>query len=378
MQLIERALSLLALACVGSGVSLVYYGYGRLLARGGDRTRALARLRLALKVGLPVTYVLAVITMTATGWLEVVDAVVAWVPLGETIVGNVLALVLLLGTPALAVVVAYLGALPVVVDLRNLTVSPTRVVLLLARSVAGLVALFVVLLLALGAVVDPLLATLPAGVVVLVASVGMVVSLLWATPLVVRLLQPTRRPDDDERERIAALLERTGLDGVGVRILRASDANHAFAVLRGLPLPRRHLFVTDYLLECADDDRLRALLALQAGRARTFHLESRLTITIGLVLGVVAPTLESLPGRSWLVSVAAGIVGLVALWQGRRLVYRGDAYAASRVGTDAVVDALEWQCAINDRPLTWSRRQEIVRMEPSPARRIGRLRERSG
>ncbi len=377
MQLIERALSLLALACFGSGVSLVYYGYGRLLARGGDRTRALARLRRALKVGLPVTYVLAVITMTATGWLEVVDAVVAWVPLGETIVGNVLALVLLLGTPALAVVVAYLGALPVVVDLRNLTVSPTRVVLLLARYVAGLVALFVVLLLALGTVVDPLLAALPPSVVVLVASVGVVVSLLGATPLVVRLLQPTRRPDDDERERIDALLERTGLDGVGVRILRASDANHAFAVLRGLPR-RRHLFVTDYLLECADDDRLRALLALQAGRARTFHLESRLAITIATVFGVTAPFLEALPGRSWLVSVAAGIVGLVALWRGRRLVYRGDAYAASRVGTDAVVDALEWQCAINDRPLTWSRRQEVARMEPSPARRIGRLRERSG
>jgi Zn-dependent protease with chaperone function len=164
-----------------------------------------------------------------------------------------------------------------------------------------------------------------------------------------------------------------------VAVLQTSDAKQATAFLRGLP-GRRHLFVADYLLAELDDDRLRAYLALQAGRARSLHLEARLLVTAAtlgtaaaLLLGVV-----SVPGvGDAFVALAAVLAGIVGLWAGQWLVYRADADAVSRTSREAVEATLESFADLNDAPMDWGRVAAVRRMEPPLVRRIDRLRDRA-
>lgn len=378
MTLVASAVdSLAVVTTVGAVAALAYYGYGRhLVGRGADATRSLTRLRRALHVGLPLAYVAALLGLAAAGWLDVLDAAAAALPGGETFVGDLLSLLALFAGPLPAVVLAYLGAFPAAKALRGVEMEWSTAALLMGRYAAGLVAAFVVLLAVLGVVTaraPPALA-LPAGVAVVALLV------VAGAPVVVRVVQPNRAPDEAETERIDRGLERAGFEVAGLCVLETAESEQAFAVVRGPP-GRRHLFVSDHLLSVADDDRLAAVLALQAGRARRYHLEVRLALTLLVLLGILGPIWGFVPvpdGLAWPVVGVTAVVGPVALWLGRRLVYRADDDAAERIGAAAVADAIESHAEAHDAPLSWPRRREVARMEPAPERRLRRLRESAG
>jgi len=366
--------SLGALAASTGVAALVSYLYGRLLRGSDDRRRALARLRRALRLGLPVVYLLALVSMAVAGWFDLLGSIAAALP-GGTAVADAVALIVGLTAPVLAVVGGYMGAFPAVKALREVDVSAGTVALRLARYLAGLLALAVVLVVgttALGADVTTGVGFL----VVLAVVLGVVVA---GAPWLIRLLQSTRTPTDSEHERLDRLCRDVALDPAGVHVLRTGDAKQGMALLRGLP-GRRHLFVADYLLAELDDDRLRAYLALQAGRARSLHLEARLVVTVAtlgsaaaLLLGVV-----SVPGiGDAFVALAAVLVGVVCLWAGQRLVYRADDDAVSRTSREAVEATLAAFADLNDAPMDWGRLVAIRRMEPPLVRRIDRLRDRA-
>lgn len=368
------AASLAALAGATGVAALGYYLYGRRLRGSDDRKRSLARLRRALKLGLPVVYLLALVSMALAGWFGLLGDAASAAP-GGTAVADIVALVVGLTTPVLAVVGGYMGAFPAVRDLRDVDISAGTVALRLGRYLLGAFALAVVLVVGTTA----LGADATTGVGFLVVLVVVLAVIVAGAPWLVRLLQPTRTPTDEERARLDRLCRDVELDPAGVYVLRTGDAKQAMALLRGLP-GRRHLFVADYLLTELDDDRLRAYLALQAGRARSLHLEARLVVTAAtlgsaaaLLLGVV-----SAPGVSdALVALAAVLVGVVALWAGQRLVYRADADAVSRTSREAVEATLEAFAELNDAPMDWGRVAAIRRMEPPLVRRIDRLRDRA-
>jgi hypothetical protein len=356
---------------VGAGV---FYLYGRRFRGSDDTTHALSRLRRAFRFGLPVCYLLALVAMAVAGWFELLGTIAGTIP-GGTAVADAVVLVVGLAAPVVAVIGGYLGAFPAVRALRDVDLSAVTVTIRLARYLFGLLALVVVLVggtVALGADVA-------SGVGFLAALLVVVLVLLVGSPWLVRLLRTTRAPTDDERERLDRLCTDAGLDPAGLRVLRTGDAKQATAVLRGVP-GRRHLFVADYLLAELDDERLRAYLALQAGRARSLHLEARtgvvaasLGTAAALVLGVAA-----VPGVSdALVAVLAVGVGVLALWTGQRLVYRADDYAASRTGRETVEETLAAFADLNDVPMEWGTIGAIRRMEPPLVRRIDRLRDRA-
>ncbi|WP_123535115.1 M48 family metalloprotease [Halosimplex salinum] len=367
--------SLGVLAAASVVGALAFSLYGRYLLRADDRRAALSRLRRALRVGLTVVYAVTVVGMLVSDWATVVAAAIDPVLGAATQVGDAVTLTLTIATPLVAVFASYFGAFPAAQALRETDVSAVAAAARLARYAAGMTLLFVVLVVALDGLRDS-----PAVAFPFFALVGAVVLAVWvASPWLVRVLQSTRSPTAAERDRLDRLREDVELNVRGVRVLETADAKQAFAFARGVP-GRRHLFVSDYLLAELDDDRLRAYLALKAGRLETRHLEARLAVVAGALSILVALFTGSVSvpgvgaGAAALVVVAAAAV---ALWAGQRLVYRADAAAVQRTSRDAVEAAIRRYADLNDAPLERGRVAALRRMEPSLSDRIDRLRDRA-
>jgi hypothetical protein len=337
----------------------------------GDTARTLSRIRPAFRIGLPVVYLLALLAMTAAGWLDLLSTL----PGQGTVVGDTAELLVGLPVPSVAVVGAYLGAFPAVRELREADMTATAAARRLLRYLAGIGAVAVTLVV----LVTRLTGRFWRGGGVFVA-VALLAVVLWAgAPWLIRLVQTTRAPTDEERARLDSLCAEAGLDLAGVRVLETDGARQAYAVLRGLP-GRRHLFVTDYLLAALDDERLRAYLAIQGERARLGHLAVKLVAVAGSLAGAVwLVTGGSLPGvPDGVAAVAVLAVGAVALWLGQRLVYRADAAAAARTSPAAVAAAIERYADLNDVPMSWGRVAALRRMEPPLGRRLDRIGECDG
>ncbi|WP_436925228.1 hypothetical protein [Halosimplex amylolyticum] len=364
-----------ALAAVSVVAALALFAYSRRFRGAADATAALTRIRRALRVGLPLAYVVALVAMAAAGWLGAVDAAAGRLPGGESAVGGAVAVVAGLTAPLVAVVAGYFGAFPTIRDLRAVDVSAAAVAVRLARYAAGMVALLCVVVVGVTLLGD----SLSTGVGFFGVVGALLVSVWVGSPWLIRLTQSTRAPTDAERERLDRRCADVGFDPHGVRVIDVADAKQAFAFVRGPP-GRRHLFVADYLLTELDEERLRGYLALQAGRARVMHLEARLTVVGGAIAlaGGLAAGLVSVPGVGDGVAalgvLAAGAVGLCA---GTRLVYRADADAAGRTSREAVEAAIRRFADLNDAPMEWGRLATLRRMEPSLNRRIDRLRDRA-
>ena len=101
-------------------------------------------MRRALRVGLPVLYLLALVSMGVAGWFALLDGAAGAVP-GNTAVAESLTLVVGLTVPVVAVLGGYLGAFPAVRALRDVEVSAATVTLRLARYLVGVVALVTLL-----------------------------------------------------------------------------------------------------------------------------------------------------------------------------------------------------------------------------------------
>lgn len=363
-----------ALAVVSAAAALALFAYSRRFRDATDTTAALSRVRRALRVGLPLAYLVALAGMVATGWLDAVDAAVGALPGGGSPVGGAVTLVAGLTAPAVAVVAGYFGAFPAVRELRDVDVSATVVAGRIARYAAAMVALLTA-----AAVGVTLLGDSVTTGVGFAGVLAALLAVVWVcSPWLIRVFQSTRAPTDAERERIARLCADAGLDPQSVRVLAVADAKQASAFVRGVP-GRRHLFVSDYLLDKLDDDRLRGYLALQAGRARALHLEVRLAavVTIALAAGLLTG-LVAVPGvaEGTLAALVLAAGGL-GLWAGQRLVYRADAYAVERTSRETVEATIERYADLNDVPMEWGRLTALRRMEPPLTLRIDRLRDRA-
>lgn len=208
-----------------------------------------------------------------------------------------------------------------------------------------------------------------------VASLALILLLLavpFLTPVLSRAFRSIRAPERSERDRIDASCERAGLDVVDSWIL--TDADETVEVsLRGLP-GRRHLYVSAFALSGFDDETLRALLAANAGRASHHYRMIKIAPLFGFVVaGVVALTWGSLPSYAVLIAIAL-FAPLPVLWAARRAVRRADDYAAARVGSDAVADALERVATEQNLDIPSGGVTTILKSRPPLRERIDRLR----
>ncbi|TKX77827.1 peptidase, partial [Halorubrum sp. SD626R] len=173
-----------------------------------------------------------------------------------------------------------------------------------------------------------------------------------------------RDPTDAERGRLAYLRGEAGLDVDRVAIERGSDAGTEAdaaagesdaegrsggdpgpvdVAVRGPPR-RRVLFVTESLLDEANEDVAIGLLAAEAGRVETWYTEFRAAAVASVLAVLAAIVTAAVPFDAGFASLVA--IGLTAFWVGRRVQYAADARAADAVGGDRVADAFERAAAM--------------------------------
>jgi len=197
---------------------------------------------------------------------------------------------------------------------------------------------------------------------------------------------------DAERGRLAYLRGEAGLDVDRVAIERGSDAGTEAdaaagesdaegrsggdpgpvdVAVRGPPR-RRVLFVTESLLDEANEDVAIGLLAAEAGRVETWYTEFRAAAVASVLAVLAAIVTAAVPFDAGFASLVA--IGLTAFWVGRRVQYAADARAADAVGGDRVADAFERAAAMRGvEPETgdWS---TWFAVQPPLGDRIERLR----
>ncbi|AFZ74654.1 hypothetical protein [Natronobacterium gregoryi] len=221
--------------------------------------------------------------------------------------------------------------------------------------------------------VTGILATRDSGPVELVLLILAFWFVLWAgSPLLSGLSSKTRRPTDEERARIEALLERVDLSVRGVRVVEADD-NYLTVEVAGAP-GSRFLFVSSSALETFDDGTLRALLATR--REQATYCEDVLSVApyvVALVVVLVAVSFEPLP--LLLGVVVAAVVAVLGLVGTRRLRYYTDARAGDVVGRETLADAFERAAEAADIDLEDGAGRSLISRTPPLATRIERLRE---
>jgi hypothetical protein len=263
-----------------------------------------------------------------------------------------------------AVSAAYLGVHPALRDARDIDLGALEAAGRLYRYAVVLLALAVVLM-------NGLLVSLSGGVVGVVAGVAVVfLALVWGAPQLSRLTGPTRRPDDDERARLASLCDRAGLDPVGLLVRETRGSEQASALLRGPP-GRRTLLVTDHFLAAYDDETAVALLASNAASARRYHLEQRIAPVVAGILSLLLVLDGTAP---WWSPLGVLLAAVPLYWWGYRRVYAADAAAADRVGADQLLAAIDRAREVNDHG-GGSLLVGALVMRPPVERRVERLRE---
>ncbi|WP_135805861.1 M48 family metalloprotease [Halorussus marinus] len=361
-----------------AAVSVASFAALRLVAWWATKAppkRAMARIRRALAVGLPATGLAALFAALATDALELTDTVIrAASPfLAASPIGAVLTWVPTLAGVVVAVVAGYLGAFPSVRALRDAELSAAAAALGLGRWLAVFLGLVVAAVGSLSLLPPGLLRATGPLLGVLVAAIAV---LLAAQPRLVGLFRSTRAPTDAERDRLDRLADRVGLSPRSVAIMELDGDPTATAMLAGLP-GRRHLLVTDYLLDRFDDDVVAAVLASRAGRARRYYREYKLLVVLigaGVAIGALSGDVSALADLGTLPFVGLYVGLLVALAAvGKRLVFAADDDAVDRVGAETYAEALE--AIADEHRLSYEsgRLAALVAMRPPLGDRLDRL-----
>jgi STE24 endopeptidase len=186
--------------------------------------------------------------------------------------------------------------------------------------------------------------------------------LAWAYPVLIAPLFNRFRPLEDEalRERIRALLDRTGFRSGGILVMDGSRrSTHANAYFTGLGRRKQVVFF-DTLRQLLSGDEMEAVLAHELGHFKLRHVRIRLVAGAAISLAGFA-LLGRLLGRAWfceglgvetpspqaglvLFALAAPVFGFVLnpLWSAwsRRHEYRADAFAAAHASGEAMARAL--------------------------------------
>ncbi len=191
---------------------------------------------------------------------------------------------------------------------------------------------------------------------------GFSVLMLWAYPSVIAPLFNKFRPLEQAalRERIQALLERTGFKSRGIFVMDGSRRSaHGNAYFTGFGRNKRIVFF-DTLLGTLGADEVEAVLAHELGHFKRHHVLKRMLMVFGLSLGALA-LLGWLVQQGWfyaglgvtqpsdyaaltLFLLAGPVFGFflkpLAAWASRRDEFEADAFAAEQVDVRALVNAL--------------------------------------
>jgi STE24 endopeptidase len=229
-------------------------------------------------------------------------------------------------------IVSYLPTIRGIREVRDVDLATGTSIRKMIRSVVGISALVSVVLVPLqvGSIESSPLA-LAVGLAVLLLG------MLYAAPWLIVVLRSASKPTGDTADRVAKLRDRAGLGVRDVRILDTENEETADSLVRGPPNYRR-LFVTSTFLDAFDDEAATALLAVEAGKLRTHVFEVRVGTVLVAGVSLIASVVGI--GPRWpLLGLALGSV-LVGFWLARRRIRAADEYAAERVGSTTVADAL--------------------------------------
>ncbi|SFS11733.1 Zn-dependent protease with chaperone function [Halomicrobium zhouii] len=211
------------------------------------------------------------------------------------------------------------------------------------------------------------------GTAALVASLLFVYLAWWLTWWTTRnLLHSVREPTAAERERLAAAFAGTGFEPQTTRVVNTAPEEKVNAALSG-PAPWRSVVVTNYLLETADDEVLRAIAGNLAVADRLRAPERGIARVAGVFAAIaVALFLLQPPWSS--AAVLACLLGFSLLqWHSRRVVYRMDEAAADLVGAEALLAAFTWRVERHGAPLDHSVLRTVFTGVPPRRERMRRL-----
>jgi Zn-dependent protease with chaperone function len=199
----------------------------------------------------------------------------------------------------------------------------------------------------------------------------LLLGMLYAAPWLIVVLRSTSNPTGDTADRVAKLRDRAGLGVRDVRILDTENEETADSLVRGPPNYRR-LFVTSTFLDAFDDEAATALLAVEAGKLRTHVFEVRVGTVLVAGVSLIAAVVGI--GPRWpLLGLALGTT-LVGFWFARRRIRAADAYAAERVGSTTVADALAEYADVHALDPTRRRVPNPLSVNVALGDRIDRLR----
>jgi Zn-dependent protease with chaperone function len=212
-------------------------------------------------------------------------------------------------------------------------------------------------------------------------AVGWIALLVFVPSLAVRLM-PTRPLDEPTRQRLEALLRRTGVRVRAIRVLETREQKMANALVMGL-LPRlRYVLVTDYLLEHLEQDEVEATVAHEIGHAKQHHLLIKLggfvafAGVVALAVVVAGSLIEGAVGGAIVFAFPiVMLLGIILIQGGLGLVLerKADDYAARQVGVDPTTRALEKIAELNllkrRTGLAWN----LLTNHPGIAQRVERL-----
>jgi Zn-dependent protease with chaperone function len=174
--------------------------------------------------------------------------------------------------------------------------------------------------------------------IVVLVGVGILAFLTAAVgPLyVMDRFRDLREPTDPERATMDAMCRKAGLGVDRVAILE--EVSVVDVSVRGPPR-RRVLFVTEPVVNDLEADVAVGLLAAETGRVQAHFVTFRaaaVAVVVVLFAAITTTVVAFTPGFTALL-----VVGLTALWAGRRVYYAADAHAADTVGAGQVADAFE-------------------------------------
>jgi len=346
-------------------VSLVTYLVGRLYGSAVfGSENALARIRRVLFPGLLVGALLGLAAFVGAGGLDPVRAA-----LGHGIVGDAVALAVVAGAAFVPALATYLGLFPAIRSTRDLDVGTASAAVRFSRAIAALLVTFGVVIFVVG---HAPVSSAPGFLALIV--VLLVVVYLGSGPLI-RLTRATRKPTDDERERIRAAAARAGHELRSVRVIGTDETENPRILARG-PVGRRTLFVGSYLLSGYDDEQVLAVQVVRAmGMVSRWYHEARLGAVIGFMAAIVV-FLAPLPSWTAPVGYACLLLAVGLLWYGSRVVYAADREAAA--ATDAETVASFYRELAEEAGVSLEsggRVRGFLRMRPPLGRRIARVDE---
>ncbi len=186
--------------------------------------------------------------------------------------------------------------------------------------------------------------------------------LLWAYPKWIAPIFNKFTPleDGEMKDRIEALLKKTGFESNGIFVMDGSSrSGHGNAYFTGFGKNKRIVFF-DTLLEKLSPEEVEAVLAHELGHFKHGHIKKRMVETFGL-------SLVGLAFLGWLVHQPAFYTGLgmtsetpaaalllfmtaipvlffflgpISAWKSRKHEFEADAFAAEHVGSEHLISAL--------------------------------------